>query len=78
MAAHFVHYRLVVQSHLSRSWPATLPVVDFITSYDAERRPVTSMTLRVIDQSELMGILVNLHGHGLLLTSLNQMGAPAN
>ena len=28
------------------------------------------MTLRVVDQAELVGILVNLHGQGMLLESV--------
>jgi hypothetical protein len=74
LAATCAHYRLTVQSHLSSSWPSALPVTEFTTAYDASCAPVTSITLRVVDQSELVGIMVNLHGHGLLIQSLECLG----
>jgi hypothetical protein len=66
-------YRLVLNSHLGRSWPASLPVVDFSTSVNNRRAPITCMTLRVADQSELIGLLVDLHAHGLIVESLDHL-----
>jgi hypothetical protein len=74
LAATCAHYRLTVQSHLNSSWPSALPVIQFATAYDTSSAPVTSITLRVVDQSELVGIMVNLHGHGLLIHSLECLG----
>jgi hypothetical protein len=71
MLAKTHHYRLVLNCHLAPSWSTTLPVVDFVTSLDALQRPITSMTLFVRDQAELIGLLVNLHAQGLVLVSLN-------
>jgi hypothetical protein len=71
MLAKTHHYRLVLNCHLAHSWSATLPIVEFVTSMDALQRPITSMTLFVKDQSELIGLLVNLHSQGLVLISLN-------
>lgn len=66
-------YKLVVRYHVSKTWPAALPVVNFTTTYDVRQAPVTSMTLCVADQAELVGILVNLHGQGMLLESVARL-----
>lgn len=66
-------YMLVVRYHVSKTWPAALPVVRFSTTYDARHAPVTSMTLCVADQAELVGILVNLHGQGMQLESVARL-----
>jgi hypothetical protein len=58
---------------LGGAWPASLQVLDFATSYDTHCAPVTSMIVRVVDQSELVGLLVDLHGHGVLLQSLEHL-----
>ncbi len=73
MRKQHVLYRLVVYSHLGPTWLASLPVVDFTTSRDAQQAPITCMTLHVADQSELIGLLVNLHGNGLMVVSLNHL-----
>ena len=73
MRDQHVLYRLVVYSHLGPSWLASLPVVDFTTSRDAHHAPITCMTLRVVDQSELIGLLINLHGNGLMVVSVNHL-----
>ena len=67
------HYRLVLRSHLGSSWTATLPVVDFTTTQDARHTPITCMTLRVADQSELIGLLIDLHAHGLVVESIKHL-----
>ena len=73
MRARSELYKLVVRYHVSKSWPAALPVVKFATTYDAQQAPVTNMTLCVADQAELVGILVNLHGQGMLLESVARL-----
>ncbi len=73
MRDHPAHYRLVLRSHLGSSWTESLPVVDFATTLDAERGPVTCMTLRVADQAELIGLLVDLHAHNLIVESLKHL-----
>ena len=67
------NYRLVLRSHLGSSWTASLPVVDFATTQDTHHAPITCMTLRVADQSELIGLLINLHAHGLMVESLKHL-----
>lgn len=67
------NYRLVLRSHLGSSWAASLPVVEFATTQDAHHAPITCMTLRVADQSELIGLLIDLHAHGLIVESLKHL-----
>lgn len=67
------NYRLVLRSHLGSSWTACLPIVDFATTQDADHAPITCMTLRVADQSELIGLLIDLHAHGLIVESLKHL-----
>ena len=64
-------YELVVRSHLGRTYMMSLPVVDSATSFDAQNTPITTMTLVLTDQAELIGLLNELHGGGLTLLSFN-------
>jgi hypothetical protein len=69
-------YRLTVDSHLSHSWSSALPAVDFVVATDTQARPITCITLAVVDQAELIGLLVNIHAQGLTLLSLNRVELP--
>lgn len=73
MRDHPAHYSLVLRSHLGSSWAASLPLVDFTRTQDAHHAPITCMTLRVADQSELIGLLLDLHAHGLIVQSLKHL-----
>jgi hypothetical protein len=70
-------YRLVLRSHLGSSWTASLPVVEFATTQDGQHAPITCMTLRVADQSELIGLLLDLHAHNLIVESLKHLDRAA-
>ena len=63
-------YRIVLRSHLGRSWAASLPVEEFANTQDAQGAPITCMTLHVGNQSKLIDMLLDLHTHGLVIESL--------
>ena len=73
MVQEHIRYQLVVRMHLGSALLLSLPVVDYATTFDVRNIPVTTMTLDVVDQAELIGLLNQLHGYGLDLLSLNYM-----
>ena len=66
-------YRIVVRSHLGKARITALPIVDYTTTFDERHAPITTMTLQVADQAELVGLLNELHGGGMELLSLNHV-----
>ncbi|MEZ4559824.1 MAG: hypothetical protein R2851_23890 [Caldilineaceae bacterium] len=71
MVQEHIRYQLVVRMHLGsarlcrcRSWTMQRPLMH-------RNIPVTTMTLDVVDQGQLIGLLNQLHGYGLDLLSLN-------
>lgn len=64
-------YEIVVRSHLGNVHLMSLPVKEYATTFDAWNTPVTTMTIEVVDQAELIGLLNRLHGVGLALLSLS-------
>jgi hypothetical protein len=63
-------YRVRVRTHLDSSWLSEFPVVRLAAGYDSHRQPVTTMIVSVRDQAELMGMLMELHGMGLSVLSM--------
>lgn len=63
-------YRVKLRTHLDSTWLSQFPVTRLTAGYDAARKPVTTMIVSVRDQSELMGMLLELHGLGLTLLSV--------
>lgn len=76
MSRDFTFYQVRLCSHLGSAWVASLPIVDFETTLDARHQPITALTVRVVDQAELIGVLNDLHGHGLKLLSLDFVDTP--
>jgi hypothetical protein len=77
MASGAFVYIVKVRSHLAASWLASFPVISLVPGFDGSHRPMTTMTLEVIDQSELMGFLTELHGMGLQLLLVRDQNMPA-
>lgn len=73
MPETFSHYRLVLHSHLGNLLSSSIPFVEFATTFGENDAPMTEMELRVADQSELIGLLNDLHGRGLHILSLTQV-----
>lgn len=63
-------YRVSVESHLSPDWLSLPHVVEVSIGYAADGRPVTTLALRVANQSDLIAALNELHGVGLPLLSV--------
>lgn len=76
MSCDFTVYQVRVCTHLASVWMASLPIVDFETTLDARHQPITALTVRVVDQAELIGVLSDLHGRGLKLLSLDFVDTP--
>jgi len=66
-------YRIVIRSHLGSTRIIALPIVDYMTTFDERSAPITTMTLQVTDQAELIGLLNELHGGGMELVALNHL-----
>lgn len=63
-------YRVRLRTHLDSSWLSQFPVVRMTAGYDSGRKPVTTMIVSVRDQAEVMALLLELHGMGLSVLSL--------
>lgn len=66
-------YRIVVRSHLGSARIEALPIVEYDTTFDERSAPITTLTLQVADQAELIGLLNELHGGGMELLALNHL-----
>lgn len=66
-------YRVRLKSHLDSGWLSHFPVVTMTAGYDAAKTPVTTLVVGVQDQAELMGLLMELHGMGLALLSVQAL-----
>lgn len=68
-------YRVKLRSHLDASWLAHLHVTRLAAGYDAARMPVTTLTVNVTDQADLIDLLAQLHGMGLSLLSVQLLAS---
>ncbi len=66
-------YRIVIRSHLGSARVIALPIVDYKTTFDEHSAPITTLTLQVSDQAELIGLLNELHGGGMELLALDHL-----
>jgi hypothetical protein len=66
-------YRVRLKSHLDSGWLSDFPVVTMTAGYDTAKAPVTTLVVGVQDQAELMGMLMELHGMGLALLSVQAL-----
>lgn len=66
-------YRIRLKSHLDSSWLSHFPIVRMTAGYNAAKAPVTTLVVGVQDQAELMGMLMELHGMGLDLLSVQAL-----
>jgi hypothetical protein len=66
-------YRIKLRTHLDAGWLSHFPVVTLTAGYDAAKTPVTMLVVGVQDQAELMGMLMELHGMGLALLSVQTL-----
>lgn len=64
-------YRVSVESHLSPDWLSLPYVVEVAVGYAEDGRPLTTLLLRVANQSDLIATLNELHGVGLPLLSVH-------
>jgi hypothetical protein len=62
-------YTVKLKSHLDAGWLKRLPARSMAIAYEGDV-PVTTFTLDVIDQAELIGVLSELHGLGMRLLSV--------
>lgn len=62
-------YTVKLKSHLDAGWLKRLPAESMAVGYE-QALPVTTVTLNVIDQAELVGVLSEMHGLGLRLLSV--------
>ena len=60
-------YQIKVKGKLDAHWADWLNDTLLSMAYDLENPPKTILTLQIRDQSELLGILNQLHGFNLLI-----------
>ena len=69
-------YRVCIASHLSPDWLAMPAIVNLTTGYDSAGRPITTLNLEVVDQSQFIGVLNEIHGINLSLLSVELVRYP--
>ena len=62
-------YEIQVQFHLSQDWAASIPA-RLTLCYSPAGLPISTIAVSVQDQAELIGILNELHGHGMRILSV--------
>jgi GTPase len=66
-------YTIRVDGHLDDHWSAWLGALDLTRDDDGS----TTVTISVVDQAQLHGVLAGLRDIGAILTELRILGAPA-
>ena len=69
-------YRVCIASHLSPDWLAMPSVVNLTIGHDSAGRPVTTLNVEVVDQSQFIGVLNEIHGINLSLLSVELVRYP--
>ena len=69
-----VTYRLDVAGHLDDHWSERLGGVDLVHNDDA----TTTLTVAVVDQAQLHGVLVGVRDLGVSLLALQRIQEPAS
>ena len=69
-------YRVCIASHLSPDWLAMPSVVNLTIGYDSAGRPITTLNVEVVDQSQFIGVLNEMHGVNLSLLSVDLLRHP--
>jgi len=69
-------YRVCIASHLSPDWLEMPGVVNLTTGYDSTGRPITTLNVEVVDQSQFIGVLNEIHGINLSLLSVELVRYP--
>ena len=67
-------YQIKIKGVLDRSWSNWLGNVDLQTEQTAEGVDVTTLTIDLIDQAALFGILDHIRDINIQLVSVNQLG----
>ena len=66
-------YRIALRTHLSTGLHSVLPMATQSVDVDTTGRPITLLTINVADQSELIGLLTELHDIGIQLVAINAL-----
>ncbi|MCW5881933.1 MAG: hypothetical protein KIS91_13435 [Anaerolineae bacterium] len=66
-------FRLQVGSPLNPRWLDEFPIIATQPGARDRSEPLTTLVLRVVDQSQMMGILNEMHGMGVALVSLERV-----
>ena len=66
-------YRVQVVGHLDRKRAAWFESLDLVREYGEDGTPVTTMTVEVLDQAMLHGLLAQIRDLGLPLLAVNQV-----
>jgi hypothetical protein len=76
MSENLATYTVCFMGRPAGDWPAPRFVVDRLEGYDLHCRPTTTLTLRVSNQEQLMGVLNQLNTMGLPLLLVEDHSAP--
>lgn len=63
-------YIIQVQYHIGDDWIAAWSITKLTREYSTSGWPISTIVVFVRDQAELMGLLNELHGHGMQLLSV--------
>ncbi len=67
-------YKIKIKGELDKTWSLWLGNVDIRTEQTEDNGVITTLTVELIDQSALFGILDHIRDLNLLLVSVNQLG----
>jgi len=66
-------YQVQVVGHLDSKWAAWFESLDLVKEYGEDGTPVTTMTLEVLDQAMLHGLLTQIRDLGLPLLAVKRV-----
>lgn len=63
-------YSIQVQYHLGDDWIVPWSLTELTRAFSPSGMPVSTLVVLVQDQAELMGLLNEMHGHGMRLLAV--------
>lgn len=66
-------YQLKVAGHLDDKWAMWFEALDLVKEYSEDGTPITTMTVEVLDQAMLHGLLAQIRDIGLPLLAVNRV-----
>ena len=66
-------YTIQVQYHIGDDWIAAWSLTQLTRAFSTSGTPISTLVVLVQDQAKLMGLLNDIHGHGMRLLSVRAL-----